>query len=196
MTANQAPFTMVLPPGWVRIPVDADTDAVFSAMIDGVVERAPVERRAALGAMLRTASRQSLASAREHDALDLILSFATVDGLPIPASIATFRIVPPAAAGSTTEEILVSFATRGASAVEIDGTPAIRRVSEAAAGDDSPPHRGIHHIVHHRHRDEWLLITASIIASDDPEYLEVMDAIETLVDAMVSTIRFTEAVPA
>ena len=39
MTANQAPFTMVLPPGWVRIPVDADTDAVFSAMIDGVVER-------------------------------------------------------------------------------------------------------------------------------------------------------------
>lgn len=193
---DHAPFTMLLPPGWMRLPVNEATDAVFAELIDGVVERAPADRRAALGAMLRTASRQSLASAREQGAIDLILSFATVDGLPIPASIATFRVVPPASAGSTTAEILVSFATKGASAVEIDGTPAIRRVSEVAAGDDSPPHRGVHHIVHHRYRDEWLLISASIIASDDPDYLEVMDAIEALVDAMVSTIRFVEAAPA
>ena len=193
---DHAPFTMLLPPGWVRIPMDNRTDAVFAAMIDSVVEQAPAERRAALGAILRTASRESLTSAREHGAIDLILSFATVDGLPIPASIATFRIDPPESAGNTTEEILVSFATRGASAVEIDGVPAIRRVTQAAGSDESPPHRGIHHIVHHRHRNEWLLISASIIANADPDALEVVDAIEFLVDAMVSTIRFTGTVPA
>jgi len=185
-----APFTILLPPAWVRIPVDQRTDHVFTDLIAGVVAQAPPERRARLSTMLTSAANRSIAGARAAGAIDLILSFATVDGLPIPASIACFRITPPEALGSTPEATLLSFASPGSRAVEIDGTPAIRRVSDSGQTDDVPAHRAIHYVVRHPDTHEWLLITASILVIDDADFAEVLDAIEILIDAMASTIRF------
>jgi len=185
-----APFSILLPPGWARIPIDDHADAVFADIIDGVVAEAPPERRAMLRGFLTHTAAGAITAARAQGALDVILSFAAVDGVPIPASIATFRIEPDASLGSTPERILVSFATAGSRAVEIDGVPAIRRVRESAATDAGPAHRSIHFVFQHPVSNDWMLLTASIVKSEEIDLGDVLEALEALIDAMVSTIRF------
>ena len=41
-------FSILLPPGWVRIPFGDSTADEFTVLLDGVVGAAPAERRAAL----------------------------------------------------------------------------------------------------------------------------------------------------
>src|SRR5690606_14798431 len=62
-TQPTAPYTMLLPPGWVRLRMDGAVDDTFAAMVEDVVRRAPAERRVALRAMLTSSVRDSLALA-------------------------------------------------------------------------------------------------------------------------------------
>ena len=183
-------YSILLPPGWVRIPLDDTTDAAFAELIDGAVARAPIERRAQLRGLIQSSTDAALAAARAQHAADFILSLATIDGLPIPASIATFKITPDASLGSSPEQILVSFASPGSRAVEIDGVAAIRRVKESPATEDAPAHRGVHFVLQHPGTREWMLISASLLMSEGVDLTEVLDALEFLIDSMVSTIRF------
>jgi len=189
---SAAPYTMLLPPGWTRVAVDDATDGVFSSLIEDVVGRAPSARRGALRDMLTTAVRSALASARSRRAIDLVLSFAEVEGLPLPASIITFPLEPPED-GRSAEETLVALARPGSRAVEIDGLPALRRVIDMPGDAGTPAHRAVHYIVHVPWQTRWLLFTASILSSEDPGYGEVREALEALVDAMIATVRFAKS---
>ena len=186
-----APYTILLPPGWVRFPVDDTTDETLAALIDGVVRQAPAERRGAVHEMLSDAVRGSLAAARSKNAIDLIVSLGEVGGLPVPASIVAFPLEAPQD-GRSAEETLVGLARAGTRAIEIDGLPAIRRVVDSAGDESAPAHRAVNYIVHVPWQSRWLLFTASILSSDDPGYREVGEALEALMDAMVSTVRFTK----
>lgn len=188
-TQPTAPYTMLLPPGWVRLRMDGAVDDTFAAMVEDVVRRAPAERRVALRAMLTSSVRDSLALARSRHAIDLVLSFAEFDGLPLPASIATFPLDPPQD-GRSPEETLVGLARPGSRAVGIDGLPAVRRVVDTGGDADTPAHRAVHYIVHVPWQKRWLLFTASILSSDDPGFEQVMESVEALMDAMMSTVRF------
>jgi len=189
-TTRPSPYSILLPPGWVRLAVDGTTSHTFQTLINSVVERAPVERHASLRAMLERTVRGALDAATSRDALDLILSFASVEGLPIPVSIATFPVPPPAQDARTPLETLIGLAQSGSRAIEIDGLAAIRRSIDVPAADDSPAHRSVNFVCHVPWLDQWLLFSASILTSDEPGYEVVLTALEGLVDAMISTVRF------
>ncbi len=84
-------FSILLPPGWVRIPVDGGTDATFRELLDGIVAAAPAERQPSLRAMLERSISEMLAAARAEHAIDLIISLAPVLGLPLPVSLTEMR---------------------------------------------------------------------------------------------------------
>lgn len=186
-------FSILLPPGWVRVPVNESADAKFEDLINGVVAAAPAERKRELRAMLEAAVRQMLVTARAQRATDFIISLSAMQGLPIPASISASLLELPDAGTLTSQEQLLRFATGSARAVELDGLVAMRRVRDDRGNAETPPHRTISYVCHLPWSDEWLLLTASIITTDEPGYSDVLEALEALMDAMISTVRFPKA---
>jgi hypothetical protein len=183
-------FSILLPPGWVRIPVDDHTDAEFRELVESIVAEAPAERRSNLQVMLQTSVRDMLASARAQHTLDLIISLAAVDGLPIPASLTVSLLQLPEGSSGTPQEQLLKFARGNARAIELDGLVGMRRVLDDPGNQDNPPHRTVSYVCHLPWSDEWLLFAASIITTDEPGYSDVLAALEDLMDAMLSTVRF------
>lgn len=182
-------FSILLPPGWERIPVDDELDNRFDAILAGIIAEAPADRRVSLRTMLEGAIGEALATARERRAVDLILSFGVIEGLPIPASLAVFELdVPPGTGG--VQEQLLAFARGGGVAIELDGLPAIRKILDAPGTATSAPHRTISYVTHLPWSGAWLLFSGSIITTDEPGYSDVLLALEGLLDAMMTTVRF------
>lgn len=186
-------FSILLPPGWVRAPVDDATDLKFGQLLEHVLAEAPVERRVALRTMLEKSIREMLASARSQNAVDLIMSLGAIQGLPVPASIMVSLLDLPSDVTGTPQEQLLKFANRSATAIELDGLVGVRRVKDNPGGPESAPHRTVSYIVHLPWSSEWLLFSASILTTDEPGYSEILVALESLVDAMMSTVRFTRS---
>lgn len=184
------PYSILLPPGWARIIVDDDTEAGLSKVVDGIVAEAPPERRGPLGDMLRRTAHDALEQAKARGALELILSFASVQGLPIPVSIVVFPVPEPEETGRSADEFLLSLARPGSRAVEIDGVAAIRRPHDSSMEEGAVPYRAINYIVRHPYSGRWLMFTASILTSSEDGYEDVLEALEALIDAMLSTVRF------
>ncbi|RZS59474.1 hypothetical protein EV141_0700 [Microcella putealis] len=185
-----APYTILLPPGWVRMRVDESIQERFDALIDDVARRAPKDRQTPLRSLLGRTAQHAIDTARDRGALDVIVSLASVDDLPIPVSIATFSVPPPASDGRSPLEMLVGLANAGSRAIEIDGLAAIRRSVDVPATDDAPAYRTVSYVCHVPWLEEWLLFGASILTSDEPGFDEVLNALESLIDAMMSTVRF------
>ena len=79
-------FTVLLPPGWVRIPLDGREDARAVALADAKAGQAPGPQQQAARQQLRRLLRQALAKARQAAGTDVLISLAELDGLPLPAS--------------------------------------------------------------------------------------------------------------
>jgi hypothetical protein len=86
--------------------------------------------------------------------------------------------------------MLVGLAGAGSRAVEIDGLAAIRRSTDVPPTEDSPAYRSVSYVCHVPWMDQWLLFGASILTSNEAGYDEVLEALEGLIDAMISTVRF------
>lgn len=187
-------FTLLLPPGWVRIPVDSETEGWFDDVIGGIVSAAPAARRSDLRVMLEASVRDSLASAKSQGALDLVLSFAEVEGLPLPVSIVVSILDVPTEYGGSVQEQLLTMANPSARAIEIDGLIGLRRFKDRPQDAGAPARRTVSYIVHLPWRGDWLVFTASILTTDEPGYADVQVALEALIDAMISTVRFPRRV--
>ena len=79
-------FTVLLPPGWVRIPLDGREIARAVALADAKAGEAPGPRRHAARQQLRALMRHALSQARQAAGTDILLSLAEHDGLPLTAS--------------------------------------------------------------------------------------------------------------
>ncbi len=187
-------FTIVLPPGWIRLAVDDTTDESFTKLIAQLASAAPPERRIRLRRLMQSTADAALASARERGATDLIVSFATVDGLPIPVSIVVLPLPEPPT-GRSPDEHLVALARPGSRVIEVDSVAAIRRTQDAPGESEALPHRSVNYILRHPHTRRWMLFSASILMTDDEDYAEVLDALEILVDAIMSTVQLTAVSP-
>jgi hypothetical protein len=79
-------FTVLLPPGWVRIPLDGDEGARMSAIVTAKVADVPQPQREQVRQRLITVLRDTLRSARNVGGLDVLVSLGEVRGVPIAAS--------------------------------------------------------------------------------------------------------------
>ena len=79
-------FTVVLPPGWVRVPLDGRENARAVALADAKAGEAPGPQRQAARQQLRRLLGQALTKARQAAGTDVLISLAELDGRPLPAS--------------------------------------------------------------------------------------------------------------
>lgn len=181
-------FDLVLPSGWERVPVDDGIEHRLQTIADGIIEQASPGRRPAVRGFIRGLTGEALAGVRSHHATDLILPLGGFHGEPAPMSM--MASAPEDVPGSNQAETLVLFAGRGrgAKAIEVDGRMGVRRVQETAATERSPARRTVAYLVAES-PSAWLLITVAILRNDDRDR-ELADALESLADAMVSTLRF------
>lgn len=119
-------FTVLLPPGWARIPLDGREDARAIALADAKAGEAPGPQRQAARQQLRRLLRQALTKARQAAGTDVLISLAEHDGLPVPASC----LVSYVERGGPVplDELASQLALGGGDvcAAEIAGLPAVR----------------------------------------------------------------------
>ena len=79
-------FTVLLPPGWVRIPLDGRENARAVALADAKAGEVPGPQQQAARQQLRRLLHQALARARRSAGTDVLISLAELDEIPIPAT--------------------------------------------------------------------------------------------------------------
>lgn len=137
MTATASPlrdFTMLLPPGWARIPLDGRTPLRVKQLVAQRLSEAPAEVREALRSSLTRELTDTLATAARHGGLDVFLSIDPVAGMPVPASALVTHLQPDG--GDPVAGLLERFAagTGGLDVAELDvvevaAAPAVRRLA-------------------------------------------------------------------
>ena len=199
MVAGPAGYTLVLPPGWERIPARQGADDAIKAILDVKFSELPPDlprdELAPYRAEIEGRLRRAAAQARKNGAIDLYLPVQLRGGLPVPASFVVSEGAIPTSSEAEPEQIvsyLVAESADGAP-VTVDGVTGAR--SEQAAGPD--PDQGIDY--GSRRVDyvlpipgaggRWLLFAFSTLGAGDPGD-QVARMLVQLFDAMMSTFRW------
>lgn len=128
-------FTMLLPPGWVRIPVDDRAPLRIKQLVVERLGAAPAQHREALRTGLTRELAAALETAGRVGGLDVFLSVDPVAGQPVPASgLVTHAQGPggPDALDSIMGTLVAGgdgVGVRELGVVEVAGAPAVRRLS-------------------------------------------------------------------
>lgn len=203
MVAGAAGYTLVLPPGWERIPARQGTDDAIKAILDTKFRELPPDlprdKLAPYRAEIEGKLRRAAAQARKNGAIDLYLPVELRGGLPVPASFVVSEGAIPTA-GIDEPGQIVSFLVQdgagdgtGGTAVTVDGMTGAR--SEHAAGPD--PDQGIEYgsrrvdytVPVPGQDGHWLLVAFSTLGAGDPDD-QVARMLVQLFDAMMSTFRW------
>ena len=84
--AHPRDFAVLLPPGWARIPLDGRESARAAALAANKTAGLEEPQRSAVRDKLAAAIRQALQDARSAGGIDVLLSLAERDGIPLAAS--------------------------------------------------------------------------------------------------------------
>ena len=199
MVAEAAGYTLVLPPGWERIPARQGTDEAIRAILDAKFRELPPDlprdQLAPYRAEIEGRLRRAAAQARKNGAIDLYLPVQLRDGLPVPASFVVSEGSIPTAGIDEPEQIVSYLVTEGAdsAAVTVDGVTGAR--SEQTAGPD--PDQGVEYgsrrvdyaVPVPGDAGRWLLFVFSTLGAGDPDD-QVARMLVQLFDAMMSTFRW------
>lgn len=181
-TGRPAPprdFIVVLPPGWVRIPLDGREGARAAALTGARVSNLPEPQRSAVRERLLKMIKTGLRQARQAGGVDVLLSLAEWDGIPIAAS------------------CLVSYADQGGVPVPLD---MLARDLAAEGGDARLVELAGRPAVRHRHVDPPVTrLDYMTTVPGKPGLLtfafstpleQLADPLVTLFDAMIGTLRW------
>ena len=86
MRAAPADFGLLLPPEWVRIPIDARAPELVSRIVNARVQALPGGQRDGARRTLTRELTEALQAAADAGGIDVFLSLAERDGLPLAAS--------------------------------------------------------------------------------------------------------------
>ena len=192
-------YRLVLPDGWVRIPLldgtQAAVDAVLAEQFDGL----PTDRFGPLRSHLRATLLGQIDVARRNQGIDLYLPVARMYGARLAASFIVSYLPFDSASQPDPDDVLVAFAAQAGgetSFVDVDGSAALRteRVVRAGprASDSHADHssRRVDYVVAvPRRSDTFLVLSFSTPADGDPEGA-VADLLVVLFDAVVATLTW------
>lgn len=194
-----AGYTLVLPPGWVRIPVRRGTDAAVRAVVEEALKQVPKsvprDRLAPYRAELEGRLREMARQARDRGGVDLYLPVATRSLVPVSASfvVSEGKMNTP---GGSAEQMVAYLAAQDDGdrrVVTVDGGAAVR--AERVAGPESAVEltagsRRVEYMVPVPHeQDRWVFVVFSTLGAGDPDD-DIACALAELFDAIMSTFRW------
>jgi hypothetical protein len=210
-TGTGAPVTgysLVLPPGWRRVPVQHGTKAAIRGITDEVLRRYPKDMPRDKMTPYRIEIERQLSDlarrARTAGGVDLYLPIEYVHGVTITASFVVSQVTLPVAEAEPAEQVaadsaqLVAYLTseQGASPVSMAGVAAARTESVAAAdpAEQTPlGSRRVDYVIPMPgHPTRWMLAAFSTIGDGDPEGKFAKLLVE-LFDAIMLTFRWNKA---
>lgn len=194
-------YTLVIPPGWARIPLREGTKEALEEIFFKHMEKVPdgVSRDDAM--RFRLELRQSLQkkarAARRYGGLDLYLPVSPRDGKIISASMVVSELPIGSEEKAQNERVLerlsASTAGPGVSVVKVGDSNAVRREHIAAAESDEEFDLASRRVAYAMPIEgdgkKWLSINFSTPGDGDPES-EFSDVLVELFDAVVTTFRW------
>jgi hypothetical protein len=79
-------FALLLPPGWIRLPIDGREGARAAALATARVSDLPEPQRSAVREKLMKIFKTALRQAKQAGGIDVMMSLAEAKGVPIAAS--------------------------------------------------------------------------------------------------------------
>ncbi len=125
-------FVVLLPPGWVRLPVGGGADAVVARLVSARFQQLPPGQRDVIRRALRRQLLDTVASAGAASGIEVLLCVDPVRGKSVSASCLVSFVPPPAGAGAAPAPELLPALGTGESAAEwsvvpVAGQDALRR---------------------------------------------------------------------
>lgn len=204
MTRVGAPFAIVVPPGWARIPArdedERERTAVIDAIIaDGIPDTLPADSAGPWRHEMRKRLTAMVADAGENGATACYLPIQSVDGFTPPASIIESEIEDESEESPTdiVAQILLDAGQLQDGIREIDGAIAARTdttIRRVRAMDELPDldDRQVVYTVSVPHRPgTWVMMSFSAVSDPDADP-RLTDALVMLFDAIMTTFRFVE----
>lgn len=191
-------YTLVLPPGFVLIPVQGDTKAQVETVIRGFYGKIADDRMRGRVRMLERSLVQVATQAKDKGVVDLVLPLGVPWQAPVslsctfaPALLSGPAVGPSATevttrAGQAMREVVAHEA--GAPLPELDG---VDLPGGPGPGSGSSPLRTVHHVWEPPVPDVGRLIgTFTIAGSDDPELAPLVDALTELGDTIMASLAW------
>lgn len=192
-------YTLVLPPGWTRIPLRSGTDATIAAILDRASAGRSRDELATLRRELQVRLRALTAAARENNGLDLYLPIDQVHGFTVGASFVVAEVEFGSVDPLDPALVVARLASSGdASAIVVDGVAGSRTESIAPPDSvrDAPfgSRRVDYELPVPGDGDQWVLVSFSTVGQGDPRD-DLADLLVELFDAIMTTFRWTTRSP-
>ncbi|KQO59958.1 hypothetical protein [Curtobacterium sp. Leaf261] len=204
MTRVAAPFAIVVPPGWARIPAreedERERDAVIDAIIAaGIPDTLPADSVGPWRHELRKRLTGMVADAGESGATACYIPTQSVDGFTPAASIVETEVEDETEESATdvVTQILLDAGQLQDGIREVDGAIAARTdttIRRVRVMDDLPDldDRQVVYTVSVPHRPgTWVMLSFSAVSAPEADP-RLTDALVMLFDAIMSTFRFVE----
>jgi hypothetical protein len=193
--AASTTYRVVLPPGWVRIPLRDDPSSAVDDLLGERFAGLPTDRFGPLRKELRRRLLAQISTARDHEGLDLFLPVAERHGTAIPASFVVALLPFDTVETPEPEQVLVAYAAGvdDATVLELDGAPAVRtrRVEAGRAGatdgGEIPSVRVDYLVSVPGACDLWLTFSFATIGDGDPAS-RFTGVVVDLFDAIMGTL--------
>ena len=198
-------YSLVLPPGWAKLPVRDGAAEAVSALVDRISEGLPRDKAAPYRGELRKMLDAQVLAARENGGLDLYLPVDPAHGRPLAASFLVSHVPPDDGAAPDGGEVSVLaelLAEEGAAAepAEVGGVSAVRMQRVSPPEPDAKldrPSRHVDYVIPVPASAGWLVIAFStpVLADEDAPLsddgsMRFDDLLVELFDAVVSTLQW------
>jgi hypothetical protein len=195
--AGRTGYRVVLPPGWVRIPLRDGAEQAIDAVLEPKFAGLPADRYGPVRAELRKRLMAQVQTARRNEGIDLYLPVEQIGGVTVAASVVVGLLRFSTLETPSAEDVLVLLAAdgEGARLTELDGAGAVRtdRVEPGQEGREDEHAFGSRRVDYVTaipdDPDAWLSISFSTVADGDPSG-PVADLLVELFDAIVGTFRW------
>lgn len=201
-------YTITLPPGWERVPLDGKLGARVEELLQRAADRAnrrnatpvPPDQLKPLLRQLGQGLLAQLTAARDQGGVDYYLPVDLMHGQLVSASMVVSTLIPDAAIeDELVPRVMASLlADEDATAFTIDGLPWVRRERiRERAGDAFSETREVREVEYRAPvPDEprrWVIVTATTLGEEGDVRGETSGLVVELFDAMMANWRWVGA---
>lgn len=198
---NAFGYTLVLPPGWARIPLREGTQDAVKTIVDEAAERVsadlPKDKVADARMELYRRLNASVKEAQRRDGVDLYLPVEPMHGYLIAASIVVAKVDTALREGVGGHDVLTQLLadSAGSEPVEMDGATAVRKERTMPADPKKgveAPSKHVDYLVQVPSSggdSGWLVVSFSTLGDGNPEG-DFTEILVELFDAVMTTFRW------